>query len=195
VLLILKSIKSLIGKRINWFKAALKSDSSCQVSWQSIFIGNNFIMKEGCIIEGGSVIECSDGRVDLGKNCRIRSGSKLNSWGGFIKLGANISINSGVVILGTGGIVIGDNTRVASNTVITSSNHIFSNKDKSIIEQGITSKGIKIQEDVWIGANVTILDGVNIGRGSIVAAGAVINSDVSPYSIVGGVPAKFIKNR
>ena len=54
-------------------------------------------------------------------------------------------------------------------------------------------KDVVVNEDVWIGCNVTILSGVNIGRGAIVAAGAVVNKDVPPYSIVGGVPAKFIK--
>ena len=173
----------------------LKSDPSCSIDWKALFIGNNFEMEESCFIESGSAIECSSGRVNIGKNCRIRSGSKLNSWGGFIRLGENISINSGVVILGSGGVIIGNDTRVAANVVITSSNHVFLNKDKTIIEQGITSKGIEIQEDVWIGANATILDGVRIGRGSIVAAGAVVNSDVAPFTVVGGVPAKFLKNR
>lgn len=56
-------------------------------------------------------------------------------------------------------------------------------------------KDITIEEDVWVGANVTILKGVNIGRGSVVAAGSVVTKDVEPYSIVGGVPAKFIKKR
>ena len=56
-------------------------------------------------------------------------------------------------------------------------------------------KEINIGNDVWIGLNVTLLDGVNIGNGSIIAAGAVVTKDVLPYSIVGGVPAKLIKMR
>ncbi|MFK7813562.1 MAG: CatB-related O-acetyltransferase [Maribacter sp.] len=54
---------------------------------------------------------------------------------------------------------------------------------------------IRIGNDVWIGANVSIMDGVEIGDGAIVAANALVNKDVAPYSIVGGVPAKLIKNR
>lgn len=61
--------------------------------------------------------------------------------------------------------------------------------------QGATRKGIEIGKDCWIGANATILDGVKIGDGCIVAAGAVVNRDVPSYTIVGGVPAKTIKNR
>lgn len=55
------------------------------------------------------------------------------------------------------------------------------------------NKDVVVEEDVWMGVNVTLLSGVNVGRGSIVAAGAVVTKDVPPYSIVGGVPAKFIK--
>ena len=59
-----------------------------------------------------------------------------------------------------------------------------------------TSKGnIVLDDDVWIGANVTILSGVHIGQGAVVAAGAVVKSDVPPYAIVGGVPAKVVKYR
>ena len=54
-------------------------------------------------------------------------------------------------------------------------------------------KDVIVEEDVWIGCNVTLLSGVTVGRGAIVAAGAVVNKDIPPYSIAGGVPAKFIK--
>ena len=58
---------------------------------------------------------------------------------------------------------------------------------------GEYDKDVTVEEDVWLGVNVTLLSGVTVGRGSIVAAGAVVSKDVPPYSIVGGVPAKFIK--
>ncbi|MNG32136.1 Virginiamycin A acetyltransferase [compost metagenome] len=74
-------------------------------------------------------------------------------------------------------------------------NHVFSDKTKPIKEQGIYRQGITIEDDCWIGSNVTILDGVTIGTGSVVAAGAVVTKDVPPYSVVGGVPAKIIKER
>ena len=63
-------------------------------------------------------------------------------------------------------------------------------------EYEATSKGnIVVDDDVWIGHNATILSGVHIGQGAVIAAGAVVNSDVPPYSVVGGVPAKVIKER
>jgi len=64
-----------------------------------------------------------------------------------------------------------------------------------IINQGIISKGIKIEDDVWIGSNSTVLDGVTIGRGSVIGAGSVVTQDIPPFSVALGVPAKLIKER
>lgn len=84
---------------------------------------------------------------------------------------------------------------IAPNVVIVGSNHVFSDPTKTIKSQGTSSKGIVVDDDVWIGANVTILDGVHVGKGSVVAAGAVVNKDVPPMTIVVGVPAKVVKER
>jgi acetyltransferase-like isoleucine patch superfamily enzyme len=61
--------------------------------------------------------------------------------------------------------------------------------------QGMTRDGIFIEDDVWVAAHAVVLDGVRIGRGSVVAAGAVVTEDVPPYTIVGGVPARAIGHR
>jgi acetyltransferase-like isoleucine patch superfamily enzyme len=90
---------------------------------------------------------------------------------------------------------IGDGVRIGAGTVIIPSNHVFSDPDVPIYLQGSAGTGICIEDDVWIGANCTILDGVHIGQGSVIAAGAVVNKDVAPYSVVGGVPARLIKKR
>ncbi|HID52295.1 MAG TPA: acyltransferase, partial [Anaerolineae bacterium] len=60
-------------------------------------------------------------------------------------------------------------------------------------EQGITAQGIVIEDDVWLGAGAIITDGVRVGQGAVVAAGAVVTKDVAPYTVVGGVPARVIK--
>ncbi len=64
---------------------------------------------------------------------------------------------------------------------------------RPFVEQGITAEGIVIEDDVWIGAGAVITDGVRIGKGAVVAAGAVVIKDVSPYTVVGGVPARLLK--
>lgn len=93
------------------------------------------------------------------------------------------------------GFEIGDNVRIAAQVVIIPMNHIYEDPDTPIWKQGIRAKGIKIEDDVWIGAGAKILDGVTIGKGSVIGAGAVVTDDIPPYSVAVGVPARVIKKR
>lgn len=79
--------------------------------------------------------------------------------------------------------------------MIHSANHVYDNPSIPIQKQGHEPRAITIEDDVWIAANVTVLPGIRIGRGSVVAAGSVVTSDVDPYLVVGGVPARLIKPR
>lgn len=106
-----------------------------------------------------------------------------------IKLGKNVFINADCQFQDQGGITIGDNTLVGPKTVIATLNH-HQNPYK---RANLIPKPVVIGKNVWIGANVTILPGVTIGDGAIIAAGAVVNKDVEKNTIVGGVPAKKIK--
>lgn len=100
-------------------------------------------------------------------------------------------------IVGDSGVCIGKYVMIAKNCEIISSNHEYSNYKIPIILQGIRSynQPIIIEDDVWVGNNVIILPKVKIGKGSIIGAGSVVTKNVEPYSIVAGVPAKFIKFR
>jgi len=112
-----------------------------------------------------------------------------------IEIGSNIKINRGVFITAPGKIKIGNYVLIGPYTVINSGNHSYSDPDVPIRSQGHVIKPIVIEDDVWIGANSTILAGVTIGRGAVVGAGAVVTKNVDPYTVVGGVPAAFIKER
>ena len=90
---------------------------------------------------------------------------------------------------------IGDNVIIGPGVSIFTENHNFSNLSKYINEQGETRAGVTIEQGVWIAGGSIILDGVTIGANSIIAAGSVVNKDVTPNSIVGGIPAKIIKFR
>jgi acetyltransferase-like isoleucine patch superfamily enzyme len=98
-------------------------------------------------------------------------------------------------MLGTGGITLGNQVMIAANTMIVANSHRIERTDIPIQDQGYSAKGIQIEDDVWIGANTTILDGVKISRGAVVGAGATVTKDVPPYSIVVGVPAQVKKYR
>lgn len=84
---------------------------------------------------------------------------------------------------------------IAAHSCITSVGHRRDLLHVPMMAQGIEVEPVTVEDDVWIGMNCTILPGVTIGRGAIVAAGAVVRSDVAPYTIVGGVPAREIGRR
>ena len=112
------------------------------------------------------------------------------NYGKHTKIGKNVFINFDCVFLDLGGITIEDNVLIAPKVSLVTEGHPTSIEDRhSLIPQPI-----RIKKNAWIGANATILGGVTIGENSIVAAGAVVSKDVPDNSIVGGVPAKFIKN-
>ena len=106
-----------------------------------------------------------------------------------IRLGKRVFINSGCCFQDQGGIEIGDDALIGHQVVIATLNH-----DLHPLRRGsMTPKPVKIGKKVWIGSHATILPGVTIGNGAVVAAGAVVTKDVPPNVVVGGVPAKIIK--
>jgi len=136
--------------------------------------------------------------IELGSNSYFGLNCKLYaSEFSRIKIGLNASFNSNVMVnaRGKGKILIGNNVLIGPNAVLRSSNHSFETTKLPIINQGMTEGEIIIQDDVWIGSNAVILPNCKIGKGAIVAAGAVVTNDIDSFSIVGGVPAKLIKKR
>jgi acetyltransferase-like isoleucine patch superfamily enzyme len=133
--------------------------------------------------------------IEIGKNTSIKQYAYLGSRGGFIKIGDNCSVNPYCVFLGYGGITIGDNVRIAATTSVIAFNHNYMDKSIPVIEQGNNWKGVVIEDDVWIGTGVRILDGVTIGKGAIVGAGSVVTKSIPEFSVAVGSPAKVIKTR
>jgi len=106
-----------------------------------------------------------------------------------ISFGKNVFINAGCHFQDQGGITIGDGVLIGHNVVLATANHALE-PSKS---RKLNYAPIKICDNVWIGSNVTILQGVTVGEWSVVAAGAVVTHDVEPFTVVGGIPAKFIR--
>ena len=107
-----------------------------------------------------------------------------------IHLGKNVFINAGCKFQDQGGIYIGDNVLIGHNVVLATLNHDENPKKRG----NLIPKKISIDDDVWIGSNATILPGVTIGQGAIIAAGAVVTKNVKENTIVAGVPAKYIRD-
>jgi acetyltransferase-like isoleucine patch superfamily enzyme len=141
---------------------------------------------------------CPNG-ITIGRQSLIMHGSILHVYNfrdlphAGIHIGQNCLIGEYNVIRGQGGVSIGDRVYTSPFTQIIAVNHVFDDPAHSFINQGITAEGIIIEDDVWIGAGAIITDGVRVGKGAVVAAGAVVTKDVEPHTVVGGVPARFLK--
>jgi acetyltransferase-like isoleucine patch superfamily enzyme len=107
-----------------------------------------------------------------------------------LTIGKRVFINSGCKFQDQGGISISDDVLIGHNVVIATLNHSFDPEHRG----DLAPRPVKIGNKVWIGANATILPGIKIGDGAIIAAGAVVTNDVAPLTVVGGVPAKHIES-
>lgn len=130
----------------------------------------------------------------IGKNTQIMRGVEIIH-PHRVSIGRDVYIGKNCAFYGYEEIFIGDNSLIARDTILLTRSHIFSQTDIPIRQQGYTSAPIIIADDVWIGARTTILPGVTIGRGSVIAAGSIVNKSVPEFTIVGGVPAKIIRQR
>lgn len=130
-------------------------------------------------------------KFSLGKYSVVESFSCINNAVGDVIIGDYTRIGLHNTIIGP--VTIGSHVNLAQGITVTALNHNFSDANKRIDEQGISTTPVTIGDDIWIGANAVILPGVNIGNHSVVAAGAVVTKDVPPHSLVAGVPAKIIK--
>ncbi len=155
---------------------------------------------DNCVFDDNTVLDAKgddESGISIGKNFILARNGMLVCKGGRIEIGDDVSIGGNTYVISETIVKFGSNILVAGNTyIVAGGNHRFERRDIPIIEQDSYSKGgIEIKESVWIGANVTIIDGVKIGKGAIVGASSLVLKDVPEYTIVGGVPAKVIKER
>jgi len=111
------------------------------------------------------------------------------NFGRFITIGKNVFINHACSFLDMGGITLEDHVLIGPKVNLITENHPLD----PVVRRGMLCKPIVVKRNAWIGAAATILPGVTIGENAVVAAGAVVSKDVAPNTVVGGIPAKFIK--
>lgn len=130
-------------------------------------------------------------RFSIGDYSVIESFCCINNAVGDVVIGSHSRIGLHSTVIGP--VTIGSHVNLAQGITVSALNHNFADPARRIDEQGITTRHITIEDDVWIGANAVILPGVTIGRHSVVAAGAVVTGDVPPCTLVAGVPATVKK--
>lgn len=131
----------------------------------------------------------------IGSYSQLKVSFAFHDPGKYIRIGSHVGIGEFAHLGGAGGLEIGDDCIIGPYFSCHPENHRFENESMLIRLQGTDKKGIRIGKNCWIGAKVTILDGVEIGDNCVVAAGAVVNKSMPSNALVAGVPARVIRNR
>lgn len=177
-----------------------KSSSPIIEAFVEFYHANNITFGKSVYVDSNCRLHASIAEIDIGDNSRILRNSYLCTYVTNAKKGQGIYIGSkcwvginSVISAGQGGIFIGDNVLIAPNVTIVTGNHDYTNTKVTSVEQEYSGNPIHINNNVWIGANAVIVGGVSIGEHAVVAAGSVVTRDVAAFTVVGGIPARDIK--
>lgn len=185
----------MLVRGLLWIQQRVFLGKNCNIkNKRNVSFGKNVTIDKNTTIDGFALKKIIIGDCSrIGAYSLITCTSHLSKYGRGIQIGRNFSVGQFSEFGAAGGIVIGDDVIMGSYVSFHSENHNFDNPNVLIREQGVTSKGIKIGNNVWVGAKVTFLDGAEIGNNSVVAAGAVVSGVFPGNVVLGGVPAKIIK--
>ncbi|QJP12313.1 acyltransferase [Starkeya sp. ORNL1] len=167
-----------------------------------------FLMRLRAVLSGGSLtigrrpkmlylprFRWREGKIRIGDKISTRCGVVIDAQSGSIEIGRNVSLNDYTVLLGHGGIRIGNDVRIAAHVVITSFDHGFDDVTIPIRRQSLQKKPVTIEDDVWIGAGAKILGNTHIARGCVIGANSVVRGKTVPNGIYVGVPARLLRLR
>ena len=151
-------------------------------------IGRNSFVSPQAVIEQPE-------NIYIGNNVQIKAGVVLRPEMGFIQIGDNVVINHYTVVHAKGGVEIGDWAVIGPHCGIFAQNHSYDSFDLPITKQPNKGIGITLMGDNWLGAGCMILDGVTLGKGTVVGAGAIVTKSFPMAKIIAGNPAKILKSR
>jgi acetyltransferase-like isoleucine patch superfamily enzyme len=189
-----------VGLRAVFYRLILHMDG-----WAAIENGvrlrfaDHIRLGHGVYLDSNTYLHACPQGIELGDGTIVMHGAVLHVYNfrgiphSGIKIGRDSLVGEYSVIRGQGGVTIGERVYTSPFTQIIAVNHVFDDPERPFVDQGITAQGIVIEDDVWLGANTVVTDGVHIGKGAVVAAGAVVTKDVPAHTVVAGVPARPIK--
>ena len=192
--LIIGFSRSFLFLRINPSKRCICGSSVKLKHRRLLTLGSSIRLGSNVVLDslGKNGIKIGNA-VSIGDYTKLVVSSDYSNFGDGITIGKAVGIGEFSRIGGSGGVFIGKNTIIGQYFSCHPENHIFNDRDKPIKYQGTTRAPIFIGENCWIGAKVTILAGSKIGHNSVIAAGAVVSGEFPSYSVIGGVPAKIIR--
>jgi acetyltransferase-like isoleucine patch superfamily enzyme len=164
-----------------------------------IRFASQITLHHGAYIDSSVYLHACPNGITVGRNTVVMHGSVLHVYNfrdmphSGISIGNDSLIGEYNVIRGQGGVRIGDRVYTSPMVQLVAVNHEFDDPTRPFIDQGITARGITIEDDVWLGAGAIVTDGTTVGAGAVVAAGAVVTQNVAPRTVVGGVPARFLR--
>lgn len=185
----------MLSRGYFWLFKKIYLGANCKITnKKNIHFGNNVTLENNVSIDGYAKSKLVFGNnVKIGSYSYVSCTSHFSKFGASLKIGNNSAFGRFTEFGSAGGIEIGNDVIMGSYISFHSENHNFNDLTRLIREQGVTSKGIKIGNNVWVGAKVTFLDGCIVGNNTVVAAGAVVNGVYPDNSIIGGIPAKVLK--
>lgn len=157
-----------------------------------IWLGDNIAVDSNAVLDAKG----KDSSIRIGNSVLMGKGTIFSCASASITVGNEVSIGPYCYLRASrGSIVMGSYITIGSHTVIISGNPDHKRLDIPMMKQQGSARGIIIEDDVWIGVGVQIIDGVRIGSGSVIGAGAVVTKDIPPFGIAAGVPAEVVRMR
>ncbi len=205
----LSCLLGIVARRASWAGRGLCKMLCCQGRAAVVFMAPGVQLRSARLIHFGRGVTLErnvtiDGLsregVHLGDNVTVGAftvirSSGVQELGVGVRMGRNCSLDAYSFVGGAGGVTIGDDVIMGQHVSFHSENHVFDRVDVPIREQGTTRKGIVLEDDCWVGSNVIFLDGAHVGRGCVIAAGAVVRGELPPYSVAAGIPARVVRSR
>jgi acetyltransferase-like isoleucine patch superfamily enzyme len=154
-----------------------------------------FLLKDGVWVHPSAYVQ-STSRIAFGRGTVVKPFAVIQTWTGRIVFGRGCAVSSfNHISTGTEDLVVGDFVRIAPSVTLLGGTRTYGSRERRIVDQASINPGLRIGSDVLIGANSVVLPGCHIGEGAVVGAGSVVTSEVPPYAIVAGSPARIVGER
>lgn len=157
-----------------------------------IHIGDNVVIDDNCLLDAKGT---DNKGIRIGAGTFIGRNTILSCKNGDIEIGENSNIGFNCEIFSASRVTLGKNNLFAAYCYLIGGEHTFDRTDVSVLEQQRVSRGITVEDNVWLGAGVKVSDGVSIGRDCIIGTAAFVRQDIPEFSVAVGIPAKVIKSR